>query len=368
MQQASKAHLWAKCALSGALIAGSADGYVSSHCHDADSEKRREGRAAAWLIGEIMREQLSDEIPSHYVGYKAPNNWIVDLEMAFAVCEYIRHVRAVANGMSIMLDTPVNIRDEITGRCAVAAVDHRAQEVHVFGFYYGHRIVEAEENPELLVYGCALALTSPPYGIVLHVYQPRSFHPEGVARRWSTPADEVERHYVDLYWAAHHANAPSPHDAVPGAQCRDCAGRLSCHTLAMATYDAVDRVRDAALVKMTAEQLADELDFLERAADLIKHRKEGIETEAEGRITKGEHIAGWEMVPTTGKRIFTADAAKVQMLTGIYPFSPPEMVTPAELERMGASKAIVKSITVSPPLGRKLKRTSAAAFKRMFGK
>ena len=368
MQHASKAHLWTKCALSGSLVAGRADGYVSPHDPDADKDKsdaRREGKAAAWLIGEMISDRLTRDVSP--VGITAPNGWVIDAEMTEHCRNYVTYVQGHIHTGTLLTERYISIGDEITGRCDTAIIDHARAEVHVFDFKYGWRLVEAEENPELLCYGVAITGRHVGYDLVLHIYQPRPFHPGGIARTSRRMDWQEVSHWWDwLEKQAAVAGAPGC-EGTPGEHCRDCPGRGSCQALAATTYAAFEVVRDSRLAKMDAKQLSAELEFLELAEACIKERKAGIVAEAEGRIAGGEFVAGWELQPKTGNRMFTVDAAKVHMMTGIRPFKQVQ-VSPAELERMGASKAVVKTITTSPPIGRKLARTSVEALKRAFGK
>lgn len=366
MQHASKAHLWTKCALSGSLIAGRADGYVSPHADKDKSDTRREGIAAHWLIGEMISDRLTRDVSP--VGITAPNGWVIDAEMTEHCRNYVTYVQEHIHTGTLLTEHPVSLGDHITGRCDTAIIDHVRAEVHVFDFKYGWRLVEAAFNPELLCYGCALLHRCVGYKLTLHVYQPRPFHPEGIARKWSIDwavAEQLANGLTESAMAA--SGAWGVCNGTPGEHCRDCPGRGSCQALAATTYAAFEVVRDSRLAKMDAKQLSAELDFLELAEACVKERKAGIVAEAEGRIAGGEFIAGWELQPKTGHRAFTVDAVKVHTITGIHPFKQVQ-VTPAELERMGANKKTVASITVSPNIGRKLARTSADTFKRMFGK
>jgi hypothetical protein len=367
MQVASKAHLWTRCALSGSLIAGRAEGYISPHDPDADkdqSDARREGTAAHWLIGEIFAERLRpDDNPT---GITAPNGWVVDAEMVEHARAYVDYVRGFGGSMYGGSEMPINIGHSITGRLDNAVMSQHERVIRVFDFKYGWRIVEAVENPELLCYGVALA--PPGFSLELHIYQPRPFHPDGIARAWNVDADDVDRWCEWLIGRARLANGDYgvPH-ATPGEHCRDCPGRGSCQALAVNVYAQHEVITDTRLAKMDAKQLAAELDFLELAEACLKQRKAGVEAEAEGRIASGEFVKGWELQPRTGHRKFTVPMTQVHMMTGISPYKQTEM-TPAELERAGAKKDIVKQIVHTPVIGRKLERATTTSFDRMFKK
>lgn len=349
--------MWSQCALSGSLLNGRAP-----HDPSTDKDSRREGKAAAWLVGEWLAHRITPDTSP--CGITAPNGWVVDAEMCQHVEEFVTHVRQLAAGHPIITDQEFRIGDHISGRVSCGFINLALAEAHVFGFRYGWRIIEAKDNPELLCEG--IAITPPGHSLTVHVYQPRPHHPVGVARQWRIAAASVPEYAGWLHQQAKRSEAATPY-GYAGAHCRDCSGRGSCQTLAAAVYAQYEVVTDERLDKMTTDQLAAELSFLEHAAACLKERIAGVEAEAEGRITGGDHIQGWEMQPRTGHRIFTVPPAQIHLKTGVRPFKEVE-VTPSELERMGANKAIVKTITTAPQIGRKLARTSTAATERAFKK
>jgi hypothetical protein len=363
MQTPSKAHLWTRCALSGSLVAGRADGYVSPHVNDPEeSDSRREGTAAHWLAGEWFAGRLEGSP----VGLVAPNGWVIDAEMEQHVRAYCDYV-ATFGSYGPSVEAPVQISDQVRGRVDSAQVRFGERVIRVFDLKYGWRLVEAEYNPELLCHGVGLNdAVGGGFSLELHIYQPRPFHPEGIARSWVVDADDVIKWRDWLIVKAQAANHVFGQPfGTPGDHCRDCPGKASCQALAANVYAQYDVIRDSRLGKMDTKQLAAELDFLEQAEACLKQRKAGVEAEAEGRIAGGEFIAGWELADRKGHRKFSVPMAQVQMMTGIMPFKQTEM-TPAELERAGAKKDIVKGITYTPSIGRKLARASTKAFEKMF--
>lgn len=367
MQHPSKAHLWTKCALSGSVLAGRAGGYVSPHVPDADeTESRQEANAAYWLAGEWLAGRIGGkDFELEAIGLVAPNDWVVDAEMAQHVEAYVEYVRGYG-GELFVGDRAISVGPRIVGRLDNAAVVISASMIRVFMLKYGWRLHEAEGNAELLCYG--IGMHKPGYALELHIYQPRPYHPEGIARSWLIEARNVEREAIWLDQQAHAAEgAYAVPVGNPGEHCRDCPGKASCQALAANAYAAYEIIRDTRLGKMDTTQLAAELEFLERAEEIIKHRKAGVEAEAEGRITGGEFVAGWELADRKGHRKWSVPMAQVHLMTGIVPYKQADM-TPAELERAGANKDIVKQITHTPTIGRKLARASAKTFERMFKK
>jgi hypothetical protein len=363
MQAPSKAPLWSACALAGSHLASHGVGYVSPYAEKAESDSRREGNAASWLAARLMRGHI---VEPDAVGETAPNGWVITEDMLGHVMAFTEYMRSFG-GAQYSHTTPVVLGDgAIIGHLEDNIAVVAGQTLHVFDLRYGWRIVEPERDPTLMCYGLGLAneMTA---RIVLHVYQPRPFHPDGPGRSWTIPATEATQWHD---WLVHMANLGNSGNqaAHPGPQCRrhNCELQASCAALKASTYHNHERIAGRGVDrKMSPAELAAELDFLEHAEDVLKARKAGIEAEAEGRIRNREHVAGWEVVMRKGQRKFTVEADKVKQITGINPYVE-KLCTPAELERRGANKEVVKTITDTPNIGQKLQRTDTKAFERMF--
>jgi uncharacterized protein DUF2800 len=363
-QAPSKAPLWSACALAGSLLAG--HGETSPHAEKGESDSRREGKTATWLAARLLRGHIAT---TDAVGQTAPNGWVITDDMmtnAMAFCDYVRgHGGALYHATTPVVLGGGAIQGHVDDTIAVVA-GHMGDTLHVFDLRYGWRIVEPERDPTLMCYGLGLA-NAATARIHLHVYQPRPYHPDGPARVWTMPASEMTQWHD---WLVHMATMGNNGNqaAMPGSQCERhaCAGRSTCAALKANVYANHDRIAGRGIDrKMTATELAAELDFLERAEDMLKARKAGIEAEAEGRIRGNEHVAGWEVGLRKGHAKFTVPAEKVLEVTGVNPYEQ-KLVTPAELKRRGAKKELVETITHSPTIGYKLQRVDAKAYERMF--
>jgi hypothetical protein len=358
MQLPAKAQLWSNCALST-----SGRGYRSTG-GTKQSDSRLEAAAAYWLAREVMFAGLA--WADVQLGMKAPNGWAIDAEMighTVAFCEYVEGF----NGHRLESDV-MKLGDHIAGPSNHVICLVVGGIVHVIGYKYGWRVVEVEENAELMCVGVSMsmAISGGPHPIRLHVYQPRPYHPEGIARTWDIQAHDVMFWGQRLVsWAADAEGMDHAPQGTPGAHCRDCDGRASCHALAASVYAMHDTVTDGRMGQMSPVQLAAELDFLERAQEMLKARIAGVEAEAESRIGS-EFIPGWEMATKTGQRVWTNAPGQRQVILGILPFKSVEM-SPAEMERAGASKELVKGMTTNPPKGSELRRVNLKAIKKVFG-
>ena len=79
------------------------------------------------------------------------------------------------------------------------------------------------------------------------------------------------------------------------------------------------------------------IDFIEEADATLKARKKAVQAEAEQRA-RAEIIPRYRLEMGKGKRKFSVSPTVVKMVTGIDPYTAPDVCTPAELIRRGASK------------------------------
>lgn len=331
---------------------------------EPDSDAAREGTCAAWVADCVLK----DIAPStkEMVGLTHPNGWLVTPDMAFHIQRYVDLIRSY--GGSVSAEQFVRLTDFIAGTLDTSiAAEAEASILRVKDLKYGMQIVEVFENPQLLIYAGAelMRLGHPPHvtEVEVAIYQPRAFHPEGIHRVWKmTTAELWER----LRWIVERGNEcqkPNP-IATPGPQCDHCKARSSCAALAFSNYRNFQIVEDHRQRHMTAEELTAELDFLDDASRLLKARKSAVEAEALQRM-KTEHITGWTVESGKGNRVFKYDPETVRVMTGFDP-SKVVTVTPAELERMGASPDAVNALSRRPDTGFKLKRMTKNYLAKVF--
>lgn len=355
----SNSHLWTACSLAGRLNAGGAGGAPRDHTQD--SEARREGKAAHWVAELVLRGDADS--CAECLGEMAPNGWMVSAEMVRNVQAYVDLVRAV--GPHVEAERIITLAGVIRGRLDAHPLTVDGV-LNIFDLKYGWRLVEAERNTALLCYAGALFDPKRHSGVALHIFQPRPYHPDGKLRTWRLTAAEFP---AWLDWLIGRADAAHGADpvATPGPQCGDCAGAGSCQALAASIYRLHDVVEDRRIGHMTAAELAAEVDFIRRAAGLVKARQAAIEAEAAGRIRRGEYVPGWTMEKSLGNRKFTASPAAIQLMTGLNPYKQ-VLMTPAEMEDEGALEVVLDRLTDRENKGSRLVPLTSKMFTRMFAK
>lgn len=359
----SHAFRWSRCAASVHFEAN-----VPT---EPDSDAAREGTAAAWVADCVLKGDADSAVD--LLGREHKNGWLVTSDMVEHVQDYIDFVRSL--GGITTTEQFVRLNDFIAGTLDASTALSTSGVLHVNDLKYGYRIVDVFECDQLIIYGAAemLRLMAPPYSngwqpskIILGIYQPRAFHPDGIYRTWELTPETLWQHANRLVEAGLKVFAPNP-VATPGPQCRDCRAIGSCVAAQQTLYAAFQYIENIRQAHMGATDIGKELRFLNSIETILDARKAAIESEAETRLRKGEHIPGWGIKPRYGHRKFKYDPATIKALTGIDP-TVTSCCTPAELERRGANVELVSALSDTPTVGYKLQPVTDKDIRKAFNK
>ncbi len=200
--------------------------------------------------------------------------------------------------------------------------------------------------------------------VIIGIYQPRAWHPAGVYRTWVCHPEQLMAFVAEIEAVIPATQVPSPR-CTPGSHCEHQPCAATCAAVAHENYHIHEHLAADTQRHMSTPELAEELAFLERAEDLLKARSTAVKAEAEARIKRAEHIPGWHLEERRGNRRWKVGAAVIKAITGIDP-TVAKMVTPAEVERLGAAPAAVQLLTESPLIAPMLKRVPPGYYKAMF--
>lgn len=362
----STSHLWTKCALSASIVRGvisTGDVPFTPTPDEHVSDARREGVAADWIANGVLKGDAGSA--AEYDGETAPNGWIVTPDMVRHVQGYIDFCRS--RGPLVRAQVPINIPALYIRGVADAQCTTDSTTLELMELKYGYQIVDAEWNAQLLCEAIALFDDTKHDRVIMWVYQPRPYHPEGKARQWVLTAEELLTAYHWLAGKAAAALAPNP-AGTPGAEwCGNCDGRGRCEALNRAVYTIFETVHGVRLEKRDAPALGAELTFAQKARKLVDAYESGIKAEVAGRMKRGEFIPGHMWDVGLKDREFSVPMSKIFELTGVAPF---KMVprSPAEMEKEGADPEIINSITYRPPAAPRLVPATQKAFAKQFPK
>ena len=349
----SSAHIWTQCP-GQPTMAGRMP-------PETPSDAAREGTCAAWVAEMMLTGQ---PVPKQH-----ENGWIVTDDMVSHVTKYVELVRS--HGGQISVERKVRLNQWVEGTPDAFAVLDAEGILHADDLKYGFGIVEPYRNPQVSIYVGAILRHLSARGVTIRrvevgIYQPRAWHPAGVYRTWVCEPHQLMA-FVQEIEAAIPATQEANPKLTPGSHCEYCPAAATCPAVAHENYRVYSKVCADTQRHMSQVELGEELAFLELAEDMLKARRTAVNAEAEARLKRAQHIPGWHLGERRGNRRFTVPAKMVRALTGIDP-TEPKMVTPAELERKGASPVMVEAITETPIIAPKLERIPPGFYNNLFAK
>lgn len=356
----SSAHRWWHCGLS--VSATTRDDALP----DIEIDAAREGTCAAW-VPECV---INHNVPlADMVGKVHENGWTVDDDMT-------RHLGSIIDAASSRQSPrsevfrSIDMGDGVIlgGTLDLESWQRDGSTLRIDDLKYGYEIVEPFENKQLICYAflmwCELVNAGKPLPslVVLSIDQPRAIHPDGSYRKWVTTFDELMPYFAELQTIAKNI---ADSVAVPGKHCTHCGAAATCQALTQTVYAMHEPIQNRVFLAPTGQQLADELDMLDRMSTLMKARTAAVKAEAEIRIQSQKFVPGWCLDSTQGNRVFNQPLEMVHAMTGVDPYEK-KAVTPAELVRRGANQAVVDSLVSRPPRKRQLTRVDVRKIEGMF--
>ena len=339
----SSAFRWVRCALSASLEAANPETEASP--------SSLEGTAAHWVV-----QMLLQGTPVA-LDMQAPNGVAVTQEMLEAA-ELVRDDILATLGPDwakyLVIEQRVQI-PRVHPTHNWGTPDYRAWSrlndgrlcLHVWDFKYGHGIVEAFENWQLIDYTAGLldgagidGLKDQETVVDMVVTQPRAFHRDGPVRRWRVVASDLRGHINRLSNAAGVALAPNPPATPTPEGCENCLGRHACEALQRAAYHAADKGGQYGALDLSPPALGLELRALKRAQALLDARVTGIEAQAVAAIKAGTLVPFWMMESVPGRLAWTKPAPEIFALgemLGLKLQKDPEPITPTQAK--AAAKA-----------------------------
>lgn len=340
----SSAFRWVRCALAPALEAA----YPETEASPASLE----GTAAHWV-----NEMLLRGCPVS-LDMQAPNGVGVTREMLEAA-ELVRDDIAATLGPDWAKYLTVEQRVQIPRVHPThnwGTPDYRAWSrlnngrlcLHVWDFKYGHGIVEAFENWQMVDYTVGIldeaginGLQEQETVVEFVIIQPRAFHRDGPVRRWRCVASDLRGQINQLTAAATAALQPNPPATPTPEGCQDCLGRHACEALERAAYLAADKGGQYGALELSPHALGLELRTLKRAQDLLAARVSGIEAQVVASIKRGVGVPFWAMESVPGRLAWTKPTAEIFALgdmLGVDLRKAPDAITPTQAKAAAKAK------------------------------
>ena len=329
---ASAMYRWSRCPGSVALASG---------ISESSSEFAQEGTNAHTLADICMqRNQDAWEFVGDSLGFD------VSPEMADAVQVYIHDLRTSypdRNQGNSFIERAFHcptIHPFFYGTADFVYIDTPARTVHVHDYKHGAGIiVEVPNNPQIMYYGVGvleeLKLWDDIDTVVLHIAQPRGWHPDGPLRRWAISTADLDAWVGDLLIPAME-NALVSRDTASGEHCRFCPARSKACPQLIKDMKELENLMAKVIDKGGAKELSNpqvgRFLTLYETAKLVAREAEKT---AFTRLQAGKKIPGRKLASKRSNRQWKEDAeADLKALFGDDAFTKPTLKSPAQIDAL----------------------------------
>jgi hypothetical protein len=227
-------------------------------------------------------------------------------------------------------------------------IDMPGKTIYIWDYKYGHGYVSERDNWQMIDYAAGVRETyglNGPFDVVMTIYQPRYYGPEGQLRTYRMPAHELAERIDTLRWAAQSASPRA--QAVTGPECFHCSGRAACDAFARQ----VNRIGVVAMRTTpdlpTPASMGLELRWLHEAQKYLKARVTALEE----MVTAHPDGTGYVVEQGFGREKWTVPPEEVFALgdlMGLEFRRPPEAITPAQAVKLGLDPEVKAEYSVKP--------------------
>jgi len=366
----SSAARWVECPGSVSMEAAAPD--------ESESAAAIEGTAAHHVAAECL---LHSREARDYLGEETPQGLRVTEEMAEAVDVYLQDVEqtvAEADG-SLQVEkrvSAVSISPDCWGTVDAFLIDYKRGIIYIWDYKHGFRVVDVFENSQVLCYAAGVLaevewdrFPGPDITLDLRIVQPRAFKTAGPVDVWEVPLSDLRGQITRLKSAAAEAGLPGAR-CITGNHCQFCRARFNCEALQRAAAAAMQYTAQAQPQELTPEAVGVELQFLNRAAEMIKYRIDAIETAAAQIVKGGGRIPGFRVFEAVGRAEWTRDPAEIFALGDFVgkdlrqPLAP---ITPAQAIKKGLDKKLIAQFSERKKTGVKIEPDDGKFARKVFG-
>lgn len=353
----SGAHRWLRCP--GSVV-------LEAAYPDTSSSYAREGTAAHELAALVLEaEELNaQEFVGETIGFDDHGeevSWLVTQDMADYVDDYVKLVRELAQGKMLLVERRLPI-SHLTGEVGasgtsdVVIVDTAGRNLTVVDLKYGMGVrVEAEENPQLMIYALGALHEYDVLGVFetvsMYIHMPRL----NFVSEYHLPVQELLsagddfRRGAELCREAEQAEEEDLAEFLePGEkQCRFCKAKATCRALRADMTDVVGG-EAACTIDEFAEFLPEVVDsqtgdnYLPIAMSkvaLVEDWCKAVRVEVERRLFAGQKVDGYKLVEGKRGHRKWGDEAEVEDLFKSFRMRQDEMydlslISPTKAEKV----------------------------------
>lgn len=250
-------------------------------------------------------------------------------------------------------------------------IDAPSRTLYLLEYDYGHARISARRDPLMMLQANAMLPDDRAgWTIKFFIVQPRcymtfddltedSLH----VSKWTCTAEGGFEHHVSMLAAAWASVVERTGDLTSGEHCSGCFHREICPALARCTDQAVDVSEESLALDLSPEAIAHHLRTLRTAADRIKARLAGLESQASYAIRNGGSIPGFTLTSSRGRQVWSLDDNSVIAVADAYGVSvaKPSLITPKQAVKAGLPEDLVASMSEVKTGDLVLKETNPSA-------
>lgn len=338
---ASSAERWMNCPGSVALL-------KVLHLAPSDEPEYRSEGIAAHELGAFCL--INDHDTWEHIGNKFYNVEVTK-EMADAVQVYLDTVRPAMKieGAKRYIEYRIShpAHPSFYGTLDEGTVYNKTAEIN--DYKHGAGIaVEIEDNPQLMYYAYGFIREFPEVeNLILRIIQPRITWLAPV-REWKVSVAKVKQWAEEVLIPAMYIAELDGGDLDAGEWCRFCPAKLVC-PLMNQLFGAAATTNPKQVIELTNNSLGRSYNYIQAVKFYIK----ALEDEIYNRLNRGGEVTGCKLVPKKANRVFKPEAcAEAKEKFGDDAFTKPEMKTPAEIDKLGATgKLFTKEYAYTPQTG-----------------
>lgn len=332
------------------------------------NEAAKEGTAAGEYLELLLTKSGTVMLPTH-----AKNGVEFSDDMKFFTTPIaaeiaLDHVDKVLCEQSIDWQTRSGIW--IKGQYDASFV--RDGKLYIDDLKYGWNIVDVRENWQLLGYAIGEVLRRGQAfdRIVMRIHQPRPHHEDGPTRAWEITYEQLLE-YKEVIEARMDQIARGFRELVTSAKCKYCpAAAAHCTAFNRALHHGIDVVMsEFKQDSLNEKDIAFQLDLMDRVSEIFKIKNDSLKQLAVNRLGQGAIIPNYTIEDSYGDRKWKKEISPlvIETLTGKNIIEQ-KMMSPAQAEKIGVPKELVKNFVDRHFIGKKLvKKDLTKLADKIFG-
>ena len=322
--------------------------------------------------GTACGEHLQDLLEGNVLRTVASNGVFINDDMRFFMKGIADDI--LSRTSQVLCETRIDWQTHsgiwIRGQYDAAFVDNLGR-LCIEDLKYGWGIVEVKENWQLISYAIGEVIRRGQVfeQIVLTIHQPRPHHEDGSKREWILSYQELLE-YKDKIEARMTDLANGLKTLTTSKNCKYCSGAAeACPAFSRLYYRALEVSTEFVQDSLTDEEVAQQLDQIKRAEEVIKIKHDSLVELGNSRIKKGRIIPGYIQVEKYAHRNWKNGIGPeaIKAMTG-KDITERQIMSPAKAEKLGIPKDLIKQLTETKLAGVKLeKKNGSDVGNKIFG-